>query len=92
MTDITKMLRESRISMLLEKREEAEDHDQGFDSFALDGDLDAALGAMSLVDDSRSPLATQMSKECEVRHGGHDSYCEGYKCIGNHPLLILFML
>lgn len=56
--------------MLLEEREKMQSDRKalitGFTSFALDGDIDAAMSVMSLVDDTKSPATLALQEEWDV--------------------------
>ena len=69
LADMSRSLRES-IAILLEEREKLQSDKKtliaGFTSFALDGDIDAALKLMSLVDEYKSPVHQQIQEEWEI--------------------------
>lgn len=69
LADMSRSLRES-IAILLEEREKLQSDKKtliaGFTSFALEGDIDAALNLMHLVDESNSPLQQQIQEEWEI--------------------------
>jgi hypothetical protein len=69
LAEMSRSLRESVASILEEREKLQSDRAKlvaGFTSFALDGDLEAALTTMSLVDAIKSPLQTTLHDEWEV--------------------------
>ena len=69
LAEMSRTLRES-IALLLEEREKLQMDKkkmvEGFEIFALQGDLDAAMKVLSVVDESKTPIHMQQEEEWEA--------------------------